>query len=316
MWIKNVKIKVIKGDIADLNVDAIVHDANTGLKMQQGLARDIKQKGGDTIEEEALSKAPIKSGESVITKAGNLKAQHIVHAVTMEMYASADQDAIRKAAASALRCAKKLKVKSIAFPALGYDAGNFPLVGSAKIIIQEILKHVKESEVFLEEVIFCLHDDEAFRIFDEIVPGYIRHMQEDLGPGPYVTVDIIIECEEGIVLIERSNPPYGWALPGGFLDYGESLEQAAIREAKEETNLDLAKMRQFHTYSDPGRDPRFQTISTVFIAEGRGTPQSGDDAKDLKIARYEDLPELEYAFDHKQIIKEYLAEKDLDLEKH
>ena len=114
---------------------------------------------------------------------------------------------------------------------------------------------------------------------------------------------------EGVVLIERSNPPYGWALPGGFLDYGESLEDAAIREAKEETNLELINLRQFHTYSEMGRDPRFHTISTVFVAEGLGRPHPGDDAKNLKIVRYEDLPELDYAFDHKYVIKKYLEDK-------
>ncbi|HQP10419.1 MAG TPA: NUDIX hydrolase [Candidatus Omnitrophota bacterium] len=124
-----------------------------------------------------------------------------------------------------------------------------------------------------------------------------------------MTVDIIIELSQGIILIERSNPPYGWALPGGFLDRAESLEQAAIRETKEETNLNLVNLRQFHTYSQPGRDPRFHTVSTVFIAEGQGEPRAGDDAKNLKIVRYEDLPELDYAFDHKMIIKEYLIER-------
>ena len=127
-----------------------------------------------------------------------------------------------------------------------------------------------------------------------------------------MTVDIIIECIEGIVLIERSNPPYGWALPGGFVDYGESLEKAALREAKEETNLDLVDLRQFHTYSASDRDPRFHTISTVFIAEGQGEPRAGDDAKGVKVVRYEDLLELDYAFDHKEIIEEYLVERDFD----
>ncbi|OGX28049.1 MAG: hypothetical protein A2705_04670 [Omnitrophica WOR_2 bacterium RIFCSPHIGHO2_01_FULL_52_10] len=116
----------------------------------------------------------------------------------------------------------------------------------------------------------------------------------------------------GIVLIERLNPPCGWALPGGFVDYGESLEVAALREAKEETNLDLVDLRQFHTYSAPGRDPRFHTIATVFIAEGQGEPRSGDDAAGLRIVRYEDLLQLDYAFDHKEIIEEYLIEKDFD----
>ncbi|MCX5681893.1 MAG: NUDIX hydrolase [Candidatus Omnitrophica bacterium] len=123
---------------------------------------------------------------------------------------------------------------------------------------------------------------------------------------PYITVDVIIELPKGIVIIERSNPPFGWALPGGFVDRDESLETAVRREAMEETNLKLENLRQFHTYSDPKRDPRFHTIDAVFIAKGVGTPKSGDDAKNLKIVPYEDLLKGSYAFDHKQIIKEYM----------
>lgn len=123
---------------------------------------------------------------------------------------------------------------------------------------------------------------------------------------PFVTVDMIIELPQGIVVIERRNPPYGWALPGGFVDVGESLEDAARREAKEETNLDLVDLRQMHTYSDPKRDPRFHTVSTVFIAQGRGQAQSGDDAKNLKIVDYADLLKIDYAFDHKEVVKDYL----------
>jgi ADP-ribose pyrophosphatase YjhB (NUDIX family) len=100
---------------------------------------------------------------------------------------------------------------------------------------------------------------------------------------PRITVDIIIELDEGIVLIERKNPPHGWALPGGFVDYGESLEAAATREAKEETGLEVELLRQFHTYSDPGRDPRGHTVSTVFVARASGVPQAADDAQ---AARY------------------------------
>ncbi|HNV23325.1 MAG TPA: NUDIX hydrolase [Candidatus Omnitrophota bacterium] len=134
----------------------------------------------------------------------------------------------------------------------------------------------------------------------------MRHLQEDLGLDPFVCVDIIIELKQGIVIIERSNPPYGWALPGGFLDWGESLEDAAKREAKEETHLELKNLRQFHTYSQMGRDPRFQTISTIFIAEGVGTPKSGDDAQDLKVIPYEELLNHRYAFDHHQVLADYL----------
>lgn len=127
---------------------------------------------------------------------------------------------------------------------------------------------------------------------------------------PYVTVDMIIELSDGVVVIERRNPPYGWALPGGFVDIGESLEDAARREAKEETNLDLKDMRQMHTYSDPKRDPRFHTVSTVFIAQGVGQAQSGDDAKNLKIVPYADLMTIEYAFDHKEVVRDYLKRRD------
>ena len=125
--------------------------------------------------------------------------------------------------------------------------------------------------------------------------------------NPTPTVDIIIEAAGGIVLIERKNPPSGWALPGGFVDYGESFEDAAVREAKEETGLDVTLIRQFHTYSDPDRDPRQHTASTVFIAEATGTPRGGDDAKQAQVFTRDDLPEL--AFDHARILQDYFLKK-------
>jgi ADP-ribose pyrophosphatase YjhB (NUDIX family) len=123
--------------------------------------------------------------------------------------------------------------------------------------------------------------------------------------NPIPTVDIIIEIEsKGIVLIKRKNPPYGWAIPGGFVDYGESLEEAALREAKEETNLDVELVRQLHTYSDPKRDQRHHSISTVYIAKGKGIPQAKDDALETGIFNESNLPD-EIAFDHRSILKDY-----------
>lgn len=122
---------------------------------------------------------------------------------------------------------------------------------------------------------------------------------------PLVTVDIIIEVDDrGIVLIERKNPPYGWALPGGFVDYGESLERAALREAKEETSLDVQLIEQFHTYSDPRRDPRHHTVSTVFIARASGRPTGADDAKRAQTFTEKNLPSP-IVFDHAQILRDY-----------
>ena len=124
---------------------------------------------------------------------------------------------------------------------------------------------------------------------------------------PKPTVDIIIQYKGGIVLIKRKNKPYGWAIPGGFVDYRETVEKAAVREAKEETNLKISKLYQFHVYSDPKRDPRGHTISTVFIAKGSGVLKGKSDAAEAKIFKKSNLPKL--AFDHNKILGDYYAQK-------
>ena len=123
--------------------------------------------------------------------------------------------------------------------------------------------------------------------------------------NPVPTVDIIIQLEGGaIVLIERANPPYGWALPGGYVDYGESLEEAAVREAKEETGLDVELLGQFHTYSDPERDSRQHNISTVFVARSDGVPKGDSDARQADVFFENSLP-APLVFDHGRILKDY-----------
>jgi ADP-ribose pyrophosphatase YjhB (NUDIX family) len=111
-----------------------------------------------------------------------------------------------------------------------------------------------------------------------------------------------------IVLIERKNPPYGWALPGGFVDYGESCEQAAIREAHEETSLHVCLERQLGMYSDPERDPRQHTATTVFVArpEGDEQPLAGDDATNCRCFLPEEIPWDQLCFDHGKILRDYL----------
>ena len=131
--------------------------------------------------------------------------------------------------------------------------------------------------------------------------------------NPVPTVDVIIQIKngkgkEGVVLIQRRNPPLGWALPGGFVDYGESLEKAAVREAEEETSLKVRLLYQLHTYSDPDRDPRQHTISTVFVATASGVPRAGDDAQSLGIFTREEMI-FPLAFDHRKILGDYFGQR-------
>jgi 8-oxo-dGTP diphosphatase len=125
---------------------------------------------------------------------------------------------------------------------------------------------------------------------------------------PRLTVDAIVEAPGGIVLVSRRFPPLGWALPGGFVDWGETLEAAAAREVLEETGLAVADLRQFRAYSDPARDPRGHTVTMVFTARAEGEPKGGDDAAEARVFPVDSLP-ADIVFDHRQILDDYLARR-------
>jgi 8-oxo-dGTP diphosphatase len=273
MFIKTTKIKILRGDIAGLKVDAIVIASNSSL-----------------------------------FKAGSPSAKHILRVKTIGQDGKADEFKIRNSCRNCLISAEKLKIASIAFPALGCEDEDFPSVASAKIMAQEVLRHLSENRSCLREIIFCLKDKKTYRAFEKNALGYLDYIVNKL-KSPFLTVDAIIQIKGRIVLIKRSNPPFGWALPGGFVDYGESLEQAVVRESKEETNLDITDVKQFHTYSDPDRDPRFHTVGTVFTAKAKGRPKAGDDAAGVRVVGLNEINSLKFAFDHKKILRDYQKHK-------
>lgn len=134
-------------------------------------------------------------------------------------------------------------------------------------------------------------------------------MGTEIYRNPAITVDAIIEMDDGIVLIQRGREPFKgmWALPGGHLDYGESLEKAVAREVMEETGLVVQDCRQVRAYSEPGRDPRGHYVSMVFAVKAAGALKAGDDAANIAIYRLDALPQL--AFDHAGMIRDYIEWK-------
>ncbi len=129
---------------------------------------------------------------------------------------------------------------------------------------------------------------------------------------PFVAVDGIIQLFDendnfkGIVLIERKNPPLGLAIPGGFVEVGEKVENALVREMKEETDLDVEIIRLLGVYSDPDRDPRFHTVSVTFVCKAYGKPKAQSDAKEVKVFKIEEIPFDKLVFDHAKILKDYI----------
>ncbi|MCK5025705.1 MAG: nicotinamide-nucleotide adenylyltransferase [Nanoarchaeota archaeon] len=186
----------------------------------------------------------------------------------------------------------------------GYPVKNLP--------IETIISGVEIREMIIKGNDCSDLLPEGTRTVMKEIKGYerIKQLYRNSHRNPVPTTDVIIELHnqkgdyKGLVFIERKNIPYGLALPGGFHEYGLSAEQNAIKEAKEETGLDIELINQLGVYSDPDRDPRSHTISTVFIAKAYGIPKAGDDAKNVIVASENNIPD-NLVFDHNKIIKDY-----------
>lgn len=159
--IRKVRVKLIKGDITEQDVDAVVNAANNHLWMGAGVAGAIKRKGGVEIEKEAMSKGPIRIGEAVVTKAGELKAKYVVHAAVMGQDLVTGEEFIREAALSSLKRAEELKIRSIAFPAFGTGVGGFPVDQCARIMLG-VVREFSQSAQSVEEIRFVLFDEESY----------------------------------------------------------------------------------------------------------------------------------------------------------
>lgn len=218
----------------------------------------------------------------------------------------ANERNVRAFIKTALRASMKRRLKGLAFFVSVRSCSVFPAVALAKILAQEIYRHIKEDKTTLKKIRVCAEDKGLADLFNRTITGYLTHLVEVLSQGPLMTVDTVIEVKGGIVLIKRSNPPFGWALPGGFVDYGESLEHAAAREAREETGLRVKVLRQMRTYSEPGRDPRFQTVTTVFVCRASGRPRAASDAAEAGVFALREWKRLHLAFDHKNVLADYL----------
>jgi len=142
---------------------------------------------------------------------------------------------------------------------------------------------------------------------DKLICPVCGHVTECY-KNPKPTADVIVDIGGRVLLVRRKNPPFGWAIPGGFIDYGESAEDAALREIREETGVELDDLRQFRCYSDPARDPRFHTLTVVFTATGRSEPVAGDDAAEVGLFESGNLPSP-LAFDHEQILSDYFSSR-------
>lgn len=164
----------MKGDITELEVDAIVNAANTDLLLGAGVAGAIRTKGGPRIQEECDRIGPIRLGEAAVTTAGNLKAHYVIHAASMEMGEETTANNLRNSTRNSLLRAEEKGFKTIAFPAIGTGIAGFPMQDCANIMIGEVLEHLK-SHSSLEKIYFVLYDDSALKVFEETYKNLTAH---------------------------------------------------------------------------------------------------------------------------------------------
>ena len=215
---------------------------------------------------------------------------------------------LRVAVAKAVKAAARAGEKRVLFSVPG-GKEPFSFNQAGKIIAQEIYRYIFEyKEHPVRQFTVKPSEDVEKEPFRKGLIGYLNYFGNEQ-KSPFLTTDCIIRVKGGVVVIERSNPPLGFALPGGFVDYGESLEEAVRREMKEETGLSLKDLKQYHTYSAPKRDPRFHVVTTVFTAFSSGKPVAGDDAKSVRVITARDIPKMKFASDHKKILLGYFAGK-------
>jgi len=166
MKVDGVDIKIIRGDITEQKVEAIVNAANNRFVMGGGVAGAIRRKGGNIIEDEAVAQGPVEIGEAVVTSAGNLPAKYVIHASTMGMDFKTDSDKIADATRNTLKRAEERKIGQIAFPALGCGVGGFPVSEAAKIMLKEIKNYFKQtSSSCIKEIIFVLYTQKDYESF-------------------------------------------------------------------------------------------------------------------------------------------------------
>ncbi|KPL03642.1 MAG: Appr-1-p processing protein [candidate division Zixibacteria bacterium SM1_73] len=162
--VSGVKIKVVQGDITEMEVDAIVNAANNYLWMGAGVAGAIKRKGGGEIEDEAMKKGPISVGEAIVTSAGKLKAQYVIHAAVMGQDLITNEEYMKNATSNSLKRAEELKINSVAFPAFGTGVGGFPMDRCARIMLDEVKDFSKKSK-YVKEVLFVLFDKKSYDVW-------------------------------------------------------------------------------------------------------------------------------------------------------